>query len=226
MEIKQPWLFKQKKSILYAKKFGNQLPCFHCLYLLHCCIRSPRSPPQLLLHPLLLLCSCFAPALIVLLPSSCPVPASALLQHFPAPALHLPQSCYSLLLLSPLPGLIAFIIISTAKAAFYCTMSLFIDLITLLKRWFCLTGWCHHSDKLASGYHSPSCDSSNPAEYQAGSLWNERVAWQESAPSQIRVSIATAVDQGVFCMENRISGVVFGLRKLDVKSGWYDGKIS
>lgn len=69
-----------------------------CLYtLLHCCIRSPRSPPQLLLHPLLhpllLFCSFFAPALIVLLPSSCPVPSSALLQHFPAPALHLPQSC-------------------------------------------------------------------------------------------------------------------------------------
>lgn len=54
----------------------------------------------------------------------------------------------------------------------------------------------------------------------------ERVEWRKAAPSEIRVNVVTAVDQGVFFMENRISGVVFGLGKFDVVSGWYDGKIS
>ena len=54
----------------------------------------------------------------------------------------------------------------------------------------------------------------------------ERVEWRKAAPSEIRVNVVAAVDQGVFFMENRISGVVFGLGNFDVKSGWYDGKIS
>ena len=101
MEIKQPWLFKQKKSILYAKKFGNQLPCFHCLYLfidlaalLHKVSQvsssAPAPSPASVLFLLctssycaptqFLPCSCFCPALA--LPCSSPAPAPILL--FPA----------------------------------------------------------------------------------------------------------------------------------------------
>ena len=100
MEIKQPWLFKQKKSILYAKKFVNQLPCFHCLYLfidlaalLHKVSQvSSSAPAPSPASALFLFCTSSYCAPTQFLPCSCfcPVPASALLQHFPAPALHLP----------------------------------------------------------------------------------------------------------------------------------------
>ena len=92
MEIKQPWLFKQKKSILYAKKFGNQLPCFHCLYLfidlaalLHKVSQvSSSAPAPSPASALFLLCtsSYCAPTQFLLLPCSSPAPALILL--FPA----------------------------------------------------------------------------------------------------------------------------------------------
>ena len=53
----------------------------------------------------------------------------------------------------------------------------------------------------------------------------ERVEWRKMAPYEILVDVVTAVDQRVIFMENRISGVVFGLGKFDLVSGWYDGKI-
>ena len=95
MEIKQPWPFKQKKSILFATKFGNQLPCFHCLYLfidlaalLHKVSQvSSSAPAPSPASALFLFCTSSYCAPTQFLPCSCFCPAPALPCSSPAPAL-------------------------------------------------------------------------------------------------------------------------------------------
>ena len=51
------------------------------------------------------------------------------------------------------------------------------------------------------------------------------MGYRKSARYEIEIDVASAVSAGVFFIENRISGLVFGLGHWDKAQNWYNGKI-